>query len=218
MPLLESIRERWPFGLPQSVALGIAMLTLVTLSWKLWTWQEAGQGPAVPSPAESAEALGADKTLPALLSSNLFGNAAATRNGAGSMALRQSNLGLVLRAAFAATGDTRGGAIIESSNGEAHWYGLSDNLPGGATLQEVHPNHVVLNRNGSLEQLVFPPLESLVDTAAAGNSAYAGAVNPDGVVIPDSSQATPIPANLPAEDKARLIRQRLEELRNRSRT
>ena len=161
-----------------------------------------------------------ENTLPILLSANLFGTtqidaAPATTNAS---AIGASNMGFTLRASFAAQGASSGGAIIESSDGQAHWYALNATIPGGVILQEIHPDHVVLNRSGNLEKLAFPPLTSLLQSAAAdtgGAMATPSATSsPEGTPGP----AVPIPASASAEEKAQLIRQRLEELRNRSRT
>lgn len=46
-------------------------------------------------------------------------------------------------------------AIIQGSNQE-QLYSLGDTLPGGATLKEIFPDHVILSRNGQLEKLFFP--------------------------------------------------------------
>lgn len=69
----------------------------------------------------------------------------------------KTRLNLVLRGALAELGhkDKKASAIIQGSN-QDKLYAIGDTLPGGATLKEIHPDHVVLSRNGQLETLYFP--------------------------------------------------------------
>lgn len=67
-----------------------------------------------------------------------------------------SRLDLKLRGVIAA-GDARWSrAFIASGNDDERGYPVGAALPGGATVQAVHPDRVVLARNGSLETLRLP--------------------------------------------------------------
>lgn len=66
----------------------------------------------------------------------------------------KTTLKLTLRGVFVS--DVGGGAIIAGANGKEQFYGLNSKLPGGATLKEVHPTNVVLQRNNRLETLELP--------------------------------------------------------------
>ncbi len=47
-------------------------------------------------------------------------------------------------------------AIISDSSGEENFYSIGDQVPGGAVLQEIHADHVMLMRNNKLEALKLP--------------------------------------------------------------
>lgn len=208
----ESLAERWPFSLPLTVAAAVLVLGLAGSAWQTWRWQAALQ-PGTAGARASELDHPPENTLPAILSANLFGaaNNASTQRAATSMA---TSVGYTLRAAFAGSS---GGAVIEASDGTAQWYPLGATLPGGVTLQEVHRDHVILDRNGALETLAFPSSAELAATAMVSASAGVGSA-PLQEAQTQTSRAEPIPADASPEEKARIVRQRLEELRNRSRT
>ncbi len=68
----------------------------------------------------------------------------------------KTRLKLILRGVVA--GDAGGvrGAIVASPSGTQEFYALGATLPGGATLKEVHQQHIILLRNGRLETLELP--------------------------------------------------------------
>lgn len=198
---------------PLLTAAGVALLTIAGLAWLGWSaWGSLTAPPAAGSHAPVSGAVPVDP-LPVILSGNLFGEAAASAAAPGATAARQA-IGFTLRAAFAPVGGGNGGAIIESDGGEAKWYAIGDEVSAGLRLHEVHPDHVLLDRGGSLERLAFPRLSELAATGVPASGALSGAPS-TGV---ESGAPVPIPADAPADEKARIIRQRLEELRNRTRT
>ena len=154
--------------------------------------------------------------LPLILSADVFGAAPTASNSAAvGVPAPQEATGFILRAAFAAENGT-GGAIIENSSGQADWYRVGQSVAPGLILKEVHPDHVLFDRSGSPERLQF---ERLSDTPAA-QSVQASAESSAGgspVFALEPDQPQPIPQDLAPEEKANLIRQRLEELRNRTR-
>jgi general secretion pathway protein C len=209
--MLEDIAERLPISLPLAAACGIAVLSAGALGFQVWRWL---QEPHTLAAAGAPTTVGGQvqDPLPIILSNNIFGNAAAAAATTAPATSARSATGYSLRAAFA--GDSgSGGAIIEPNGGEARWVGVGQKLPDGVLLKEVHPDHVLLERDGSLERLDFPRLTELA--AMVSPAASAAAIQTSGA---ESSRAEPIPADAPPDEKARLIRQRLEELRNRSRT
>lgn len=198
---------------PLLTAAGLALLTLGGLGWIAWSLYGALTAPPAAGRHAPVSTANPVDPLPVILSGNLFGEAGANAVAPGTAPARQAT-GFTLRAAFAPVGGGKGGAIIESTGGEGKWYAVGDEVPGGLRLHEVHPDHVLLDRNGSLERLAFPRLSELAVTAAPATGALPGA----GAAGVESGAAVPIPADAPADEKARLIRQRLEELRNRTRT
>ncbi len=66
----------------------------------------------------------------------------------------ETRLNLVLRGVIAADPMTLSHAIIaRGKNGKEEVFAVGDKMPGGVIVEEVHPDHVVLNRGGKLETL-----------------------------------------------------------------
>ena len=66
----------------------------------------------------------------------------------------QTRLNLVLRGVIAADPMSLSHAIIaRGKNGNEEVYAVGDKIPGGVIVEQVHPDHVVLNRGGQLETL-----------------------------------------------------------------
>lgn len=209
--MMRQLADRWPLTPPQTLTAFAVALTVLGIAWQLRALSTLTV-PAPPAdPLEPAVSLERDE-LAGILAAELFGAAAAlgsaTRSGD---ALVESSSGLTLRGALAPTG-----AVLEAADGEARWYPVGSTVASGAQLKDVRRDHVVLLVQGREERLGFPAIEA---AGAPSAPPPAGVGSPPS--LPAASAATdgavPIPAHLPAEDKARLVRQRLEELRNRSR-
>jgi len=96
-----------------------------------------------------------------LTSSNLFGIAGLTRTTKTAKA-PETRLNLVLKGVFAAIPMASASAIIaRGKNGKEDIYGIGDKLPGGVTIKEIHPVHVILERQGQLETLHMPKISSI---------------------------------------------------------
>ena len=67
-----------------------------------------------------------------------------------------TRLNLTLRAAVAAEDAEFAHAIIADGSGEEKVYFIKSSVPGGATLHNVYPDRVILNRGGVLEALRLP--------------------------------------------------------------
>jgi general secretion pathway protein C len=67
-----------------------------------------------------------------------------------------TRLKLVLRGALASDDPQHARAIIADPRGKEEQYAIGDNLPGNAELSEVHPDRVILKRNGRYETLRLP--------------------------------------------------------------
>jgi type II secretory pathway component PulC len=215
--MLDALLERWPMSLPRTATLGIVLLTLLAIGVQGWRLSR-DMDRSMPSIAglEVSQPDSATSVLPQILSASLFGSTPGTAAATGANSVVAVTSGLGLRAAFAPAGNAGGGAIIETPDGEARWYPVGGSVPGGAILKEVHRDHVIFDRNGLLEKLEFPSLSELANgsiAATAQSTSLTGAVD-----SPEATRNEPIPADASADEKARLIRQRLEELRNRSRT
>lgn len=75
----------------------------------------------------------------------------------------ETRLNLKLRGVFASKDKNAARAIIADSRGEEDSYRLGSELPGGAILNEIYADHVILEHNGRLETLKLP-----VDAPEAG--------------------------------------------------
>lgn len=197
-----------------AVAALVAVIGLSGTGWQLLRWSSA-MNAEENSTAHAPVVTGADvDPLPVILSANLFGRPASDASGAAAGVQPDvETTGYILRAAFAGA-EGAGGAIIESSGGQAQWYNVGQAVEPGLFLREVRPDHVVLDRSGRLETLSFARLADIASTQA---TASGGLPESAEASIVDAGENQPIPSNMPAEEKAVLIRQRLEELRNRTR-
>lgn len=66
----------------------------------------------------------------------------------------ETKLNLVLKGVLSAGTTAMASAIIaKGKNGKEEIYGIDDKIPGGITLKEIHPDHVILERQGQLETL-----------------------------------------------------------------
>ncbi len=68
----------------------------------------------------------------------------------------KTRLNLTLHGALSGLLEQPGSSAIIEGGNQDKLYQVGDSLPGGATLSEVHSDHVVLMRNGQLEILPFP--------------------------------------------------------------
>ena len=84
----------------------------------------------------------------------------------------ETRLNLKLRGVFASIDDNAARAIIADSRGDEDSYRLGSELPGGAILNEIHADHVILEHNGRLETLKLPV--DVPEAGAGSRSASAG--------------------------------------------
>lgn len=71
----------------------------------------------------------------------------------------KTNLQLYLRGVFLAEGSGRSIAIIADHSGQERAYRVGDELTGDATIKQIQPYRVLLERNGRIEALEFPKQE-----------------------------------------------------------
>jgi len=148
--------------LPLVVSLTAVVLTgyyLARLAWAVYPagprapWQPpqrlAGPAVAAASPADYAT----------ITAAHLFGEASSAPpevTGDAADNAPDTSLSLQLRGAIAADDPRFAHAIIADGNGAEQVYFVNASLPGGATLQQIHPDRVVLARGGQLEILRLP--------------------------------------------------------------
>ncbi len=102
-----------------------------------------------PSPA-SAQAL----DLAPLLQARLFGRTASTAaQPTAPLIAPETNLNLSLQGTLFSDDKDYAKAVVASADGKAQEYKIGQNLPGGARLQDIHANRVILLRNSQYETL-----------------------------------------------------------------
>ncbi len=154
------------------VLLGV---TLAQLTWRLVpTRGEVGSGP-LPSPlAAGSLGVSAGTNLLQVASMHLFGEAAVQKARIPPADAPDTHLALTLRGLWSSRDGTEGYAIISDAKGEEAFYRLHSTLPGGATLAEIRPDRVILERAGRFETLRLTRDRAdfaAIDIAPAGESA-----------------------------------------------
>jgi general secretion pathway protein C len=157
--------EQWFTSLNRYLPPGVTGLLVVVIAYQLATLTWALAPGSVPSAApasvrgESVAAEPVDFTV--LVNARLFGEAAERPTQAPAAAVidaPDTTLSLSLKGILSKEGDTSGGAIISSNNGEDRAYRVGQTIDGadGSTLHSVYSDRVLLDRNGQLETLRLP--------------------------------------------------------------
>lgn len=68
----------------------------------------------------------------------------------------ETKLKLILKGALASTDPAQARAIIADPRGKELHYAVGEKLPGNAELSEIHPDRIILKRNGRFETLRLP--------------------------------------------------------------
>lgn len=196
--------------LPLVAALALTAAMVTTLLWQGYVlWPSPGDAPVGPESARQPEKLtplaAADIDVAAI---DLFG-----RDHGGEQAsdvdtgnLPETNLRLTLRGVLAAEGDFPGSALIEDNNSHTEAYLVGSTLPGSAVLKAVRPDRVILERNGSLENLRFPEDEKTSDFLMAENAGL------------ESSETGQTTGENGTDLRQQQVRDRLDRLRERLRS
>ncbi len=137
-----------------AVAGGLFALSVARL---IWVVADAAT-PMSTAAAVIGKPLTAAAPQPGALSRwHLFGNAAlVTDSRALASAAPDTSLALKLRGIFASDDPKTGYAIIADGNGADQVYRAGMAVPGGAQVDSVYPDRVMLNRAGVLEALRLP--------------------------------------------------------------
>jgi general secretion pathway protein C len=109
----------------------------------------------IPTPAGER---GADQSAyAAITNAHLFGEPSpADASAADAQNAPETQLNLQLRGAIAAIDERYVHAIVADASGIEKVYFLKDTLPGGAVLQQVQADRIILSRGGVLEALLLP--------------------------------------------------------------
>lgn len=134
--------------------LNIGMLLLLTASLAQWTWLFAKPStpPLIMAPPTPTAPVNTFSLQP-LLAAHLFGQASQELSDGRLDNLPLSSLNLVLNGVIASV---NGGYALISANGQAQEsFAVGQSITGGAVLQAVYPDRVVIQRNGALESLIL---------------------------------------------------------------
>jgi general secretion pathway protein C len=111
-----------------------------------------------------------DQAIRQVASAHLFGEMQVSAASRPTKA-PETRLNLVLRGVIAADPMTLSHAIIaRGKNGKEEVFAIGDKMPGGVTIEEVHPDHVILNRGGQLETLQLVKDEDVGTIQSSSNS------------------------------------------------
>lgn len=107
------------------------------------------------------------------------------------------------------------GALIEGPNRDTDYYKPGDSLPGDAVLKQVHPDRVVLDRNGRLENLYFSEEYAAVSFDSATYPEPQEDVYNDANYTEQTENPEPEAAPQVSEAQKYSIKERLNRLRSR---
>lgn len=142
------------FAFPLARWTGLLNLMLATLlCWQLAQWTWLFLAPATPQSVVAAAAPNPEQVLETLRSAHLFGVAA--ENGNLPQARAVTPLNLKLSGVFAATGKLPAVAVINVENKGELPFMNGDRILPDVTLEQVNPDHVILNRGGVMEKLLL---------------------------------------------------------------
>jgi general secretion pathway protein C len=151
--LLEHVEQwlarRWVPAVINLAALALLSFTLAQGTWRLLTPTTAANGPKANLVADTG-----DYNLQALVSANLFGQAAPTAKA--DVALESvpiSNLNLVLTGVMVTPGGSF--ALISSDGSPELPFGVEQEITNGVTLYAVYSDRVLIRRGGATESLML---------------------------------------------------------------
>ncbi|MDH4022874.1 MAG: type II secretion system protein GspC [Gammaproteobacteria bacterium] len=150
--------EHLPFAV-SVVAVVLIGYYLARVFWLLYpTAPIAPWQPPQPS-QQMAQVAAAPPDSSAIAATHLFGEASTEPpelTGDAALNAPDTSLSLQLRGAIAAKDPKTAHAIIADASGNEHVYFTNASLPGGATVQQIQADRVILSRAGQLEVLRLP--------------------------------------------------------------
>jgi general secretion pathway protein C len=201
--------------LPLLCALLLSALIAGGVTFQLLPYFQSSQS-ALKQQKTATKSIAPTQTKPAnrnIASFNLFGSTSLEVKNApiAPKTLPKTSLKLKLTGVLASPSPDEASALIEGPDRDTENYAINDELPGGATLKQVYPDRVVIERSGRLENLVF------VESKSIGIQSY---IPPEEDDLDPRDQVTP--ASLPAATSGKPttartqgIKDRLSKLRKR---
>ena len=149
-------------GRSASVATALCVVLLAYSAARLtWMLVPIPPGATVPPPLTVVPAAGSQPNDALSLSreivaKHLFGQAQTATATSELATIPETQLKLVLRGVMASQDPHTATAIVADPSGNEDFYTVGEELPGGATLKEVHAQYIVLSRGGRFETLRLP--------------------------------------------------------------
>lgn len=162
---LQQINQRMPVVLSLLLVIACAH-AMARITWMFVPQDDTAlqQRPAARAPVVKRSDQG--QAIREVASVHLFGQIQSTEAPRQTVAPK-TRLNLVLRGVIAADPMTLSHAIIaQGRNGTEDVYAVGDTMPGGVIIEEIHADHVVLNRGGRLESLELVQDEDVGTVAA----------------------------------------------------
>ena len=168
---LAEIAQRWNFQNPEALAaratevmpfwVSLALVIAIgyyaaRLVWLLVPLPEPDPWTPPPFAGVAAPAGGSAAAYASISNAHLFGVPGAAEPTGDASDAPETQLNLQLRGAIASEDERFAHAIIADGSGTEKVYFMKDSLPGGAVLQRVQADRVILNRGGVLEALLLP--------------------------------------------------------------
>jgi general secretion pathway protein C len=150
--------EILPFWVSLLLAIAIGYYA-ARIAWELAPGPvETPWSPPMITGTPAATQSAATSSYAAIVEAHLFGRAEVTEEPATAAVedAPDTQLSLQLRGAVAAADERFAHAIIADNTGTEKVYFVKDNVPGGAVVQGIQPDRIVLRRGGALEVLRLP--------------------------------------------------------------
>lgn len=149
---------------------------LVELTWMFLSPDEVGVAPVQQRKQSVLNKQAQQTSFKKLTSANIFGVSEKAVSQKQAKA-PETKLNLTLKGVLAAKPMKLASAIIaQGKSGKEDIYSVGDRMPGGVLIKEIHPEYVVLERNGQLETLKLQKISG-ADLGLAGNSQDRGGLS-----------------------------------------
>lgn len=149
---------------PDVASLGLLIAVAYVLARLTWLVVAPPTGvPSSPAPAASstattsAQANDTRELATRIAARHLFGRTSPATSSGQSINAPETNLNVTLRGIIAADDPNRSRALITAGSGnDSKSYRIGADIPGGANVHGIHPDRVILSRDGRLEALKLP--------------------------------------------------------------
>jgi len=146
----------------------------VEMTWMFLPQDEENAVPLQQSKKSAADMQAQQNNFRQLTSANIFGVSKKAVSQKQTKA-PETKLNLTLKGVLAAKPMERASAIIaQGKSGKEDIYSVGDRVPGGVLIKEIHPEYVVLERNGQLETLKLQKISGVAGFESTRESRGAG--------------------------------------------